>query len=154
MRRVSSVLSLSLALLVAGCINDSITIPTGPPNIVGGGDAIPGTYTLRTVNGVNLPYVVVSGADTIAVLDDVLTLTAGGTWTEIGHALQSIGGVRSTRTLADQGTYTSTTTTITLTSTTPGVHSPVVQARYSPATLTFSGQDYGSGPISTSMYTK
>jgi hypothetical protein len=153
MRRVLSAIALSLALVVAGCINDSIIIPTGTPVSAGDG-GVTGTYSLRTVNGVNLPFAVVSGPDTVALLDDVVTLTAGGTWTEIGHVLQSLSGVRSTRTLVDQGTYTSTATTITLTSTTPGVATPVIQAKYGDATLTFSGQDYAGGPVNTSIYTK
>jgi hypothetical protein len=94
----------ALLVLLAAC-GDS----TGPETIVG-------TYSLRTVNGAGLPYVIAqAGADKDELIDDAFTLNEGGTWTESGHLRSTRSGVVTTQSVVASGTYTRTGTAITLT---------------------------------------
>jgi hypothetical protein len=95
--------------------------PTSP------NDSFAGTYTLRTINGSNLPYTVVQvGADKLEITDDAITLNDGGTWTESGHYRETENGVVTTTSIVDAGTYTRTGTAITLASPTTGTVSGTV----------------------------
>jgi len=76
---------------------------------------VEGTYTLRSINGVTLPYVVLqTGTDKVEVVDDVISLATNGTYTEVGHTRSTSNGQVSTDTGTDNGTYTTTGTSITL----------------------------------------
>ena len=122
------VLAIALAFVTTGCSKKDS--PTSPATIAG-------TYTLRTINGSPLPYVVlVVGADKVEAVDDAITLSDAGTWTEFGHVRTTISGVATTTTINDAGSYVRTGTAITLTSPQSGPLSGTVDN----GTLTLSDQ--------------
>jgi hypothetical protein len=86
----------------------------GDNDSTGLGASVEGTYTLRTINGTALPYVVQSGSTTVRVIDDVITLNLNGTYTETGHTQTTFNGTTTTDTGTDTGTYTTAGTSITL----------------------------------------
>lgn len=83
-------------------------------NSTGLGASVEGSYTLRSINGTALPYVVQSGSTKIEVIDDVLTLNLNGTYSETGHTRITEFGSTRTETGTDNGTYTTAGTSITL----------------------------------------
>ena len=103
-----------LALLVAvsalGCGGDSTTSLANEP--------VSGTYTLRTVNRLPLPYVI-ADQDSIKVelLSDSFTLTDDKKWSKFGTRRVSFSGQVVIDTIADAGTYVLNAPTITLIST-------------------------------------
>ena len=79
---------------------------------------VEGTYTLRSINGSNLPYTALqTGSQRVEIIDDVISFAANGTYTEVGHTRTTINGSATTDTGADNGTYTTAGTSITLRST-------------------------------------
>ena len=118
---------LALAALAA-CSGDSSTDPNA---------TIGGTYTLRTVNGSALPYIVAqSGANKYEITDDAITLTDAGSWTELWHDRTTTNGQVTTSANTDGGTYTRNGTAITLNSTTSGA----ISGSVSGGTLTLTDQ--------------
>jgi hypothetical protein len=107
MRRILAAVAV---LTLTACITDSVGI-VGTK--VTGGDSSPastsgvgGTYTLRTVAGAPLPYTYAqSGADKSEFLDDVITLTDNGTWSELMHIRTTLSGVATVDAVTDAGTY-------------------------------------------------
>lgn len=100
-------------LLVAtslGCGGESSTSPSNEP--------VTGTYTLRTINQIGLPYVI-ADQDSIKVelLSDSFTLTDDKKWSEFGTRRISFSGQVVIDTIADLGTYVLNAPTITLIST-------------------------------------
>lgn len=86
--------------LVAACGGDKSTAP--PPVDL----SLVGTYTLRTVNGSNLPFVFLqSGQTSYSVLEDRITIADGGTWSESGTSRTTINGVSANDVYADNGTW-------------------------------------------------
>jgi hypothetical protein len=109
MRRTLFIFALTA---LAACSGDSSTDPNA---------SVAGTYTLRTVNGSPLPYIILqSGANKYEITDDAISLTDGGTWTEIGHDRTTTNGQVTTSSITDAGTYTRNGTAITLNSPTNG----------------------------------
>jgi hypothetical protein len=98
---------LALTLLTAaGCSAYS----TSPAN-----ESIVGTYKLMTINGSPVPFIVVDNATAkLEFLDDQVTLTESGTFTQIGHSRTTEGGKVTTATITLAGTYTRTGTSIVL----------------------------------------
>ena len=97
------VAALFLATFVA-CGGDSVTDVNA---------SIAGTYTLRTVNGSPLPYVFPNtGTDKVEIIDDAVTVTDAGTYTEVGHARLTSGTSVTTQVVTDNGTYTRTGTAV------------------------------------------
>lgn len=95
-----------LALLACGG-DDS----TGP------GASIAGAYSLTTVNGAPLPFVVQqAGTFKREITADTYTLAAGGTWTEVRAERTTSNGAVTTSTITDAGTWSRNGTSITLTS--------------------------------------
>jgi hypothetical protein len=93
-----------LTLFVAACGGDS----TAP-----GTTTIAGSYALQTINGSPLPYAVVQvGADKVEVLNETVTLSEGGTFTQQGSVRLTENGVVSTQSYSDAGTYTRNGTAI------------------------------------------
>jgi hypothetical protein len=96
-------------LTLTACINDSIGVVG--TQATGGGNLTPttgaaGTYTLKTVAGAPLPYTYQqSGADKAEILDDVVTLTNAGTWSELLHERKTVSGVVTISAVTDAGTY-------------------------------------------------
>ena len=109
MRRLLFVLPLAALLACSG--DDS----TGP------GASIAGAYSLTTVNGAPLPFVVQqAGTYKYEITADTYTLAAGGTWTEVRADRTTSNGAVTTSTKTDAGSWSSNGTSITLTSPTSG----------------------------------
>ena len=74
-----------------------------------------GSYSLRTLNGSPLPYIVLqSGTYKYEIIDDTIVLSDAGTWTEAGHDRTTSNGQVSMDVVSDGGTFTRTGTAITL----------------------------------------
>jgi hypothetical protein len=112
MRRLIALLVLAVTTAATACGGDSSTNPNA---------AIGGTYTLKTVNGSPLPYILVqSGTSKFEITDDVVVLTDAGTWTESGHTRTTENGVVTTDAFVDGGSYSRSGTAITLVSSASG----------------------------------
>jgi hypothetical protein len=96
MRRLLTLLALAGAI---SCGGDSPTSRTEVP--------IGGTYTLRTVNGLPLPYTVAQNASgTIELLSEAFTLTESRTWTQTTVRRTTPSGQAAvTDTVSDAGTF-------------------------------------------------
>jgi hypothetical protein len=88
----------------------------------GGGDStgpstsIAGTYTLRTVNGGNLPYTLIQvGADKLEITAGSIALNADNTFSDRITVRATDGGSVETEEFVAVGTYTVNGTTVTLT---------------------------------------
>jgi len=97
---------IALALVAASACSAYSTSPSV---------SVVGTYKLQTINGSPVPYVVVDNATAkLEFLDDQVTLTESGTFTQIGHSRRTEGGTVTTATISLAGTYTRTGTAIVL----------------------------------------
>ena len=97
MRQIAILSLLLLVPLLSGC-SDS----TGP-----GGSSATGTYNLRTVNGNNLPVVVLQvGSDRVEVTQGSITLNADNTFTDRTTFRVTESGTSTTDTEVIAGTYT------------------------------------------------
>ena len=115
MRRFLYLLPL-VALLACGA--DGSTNP---------GASIAGAYSLTTVNGAPLPFVVQqAGTYKYEITADTYTLAAGGTWTEVRADRTTSNGAVTTSTKTDAGVWSRNGTSITLTSTANGTLSGTV----------------------------
>ena len=155
-RRLSAGLSLLVALMESGCIRDVASV-SGPGTKASGGTGadIAGTYILRTVNGQSLPYTYrTEGADTYVLLDDAVTMTTAGQWNEVWHERHTVGGVVSSKSFADAGTYAITGTRIVVTIVSGSSGTGSYEGTYSNGTLTLPGQSSSGGPVETMIYTK
>jgi hypothetical protein len=143
-----------LVVLGTGCYADTFSYPG--TSATGGTDTgIPGTYTLQTVNGQTLPYTYYqSGADSYVLLDDTVTLTAGGSWTESWHEQHTVSGVVTNPAFSDGGTYTAAGTALSFTSTKPGTNMGTFNGTGGGGTLNLPGQFSTNGPVLTMVYTK
>lgn len=104
-RKTLATLLLATISLMA-CGGDSATGP--------GSASIAGSYTLRTVNGSNLPYTILQvGADKIELINETITVAEGGTFTQQGTVRFTENGVVTNETYADAGTYTRNGTAVT-----------------------------------------
>ena len=97
-------------LLVAtalACGGDSSTSLANVP--------VPGTYTLRTINRLSLPYTILQ-QDSVKVelMGDSFTLADDRTWSEFGTRRITFSGQVVTDTIAFTGTYVLSGTRITL----------------------------------------
>lgn len=100
-----------LLATLAACGSDATSPPPVDLSIVG-------TYTLRTVNGSNLPFVFIqSGQSSFSVVDDKITIADGGTWSENGTARTTTNGVVTNDVYADNGTWIRSGTSLVLVST-------------------------------------
>jgi len=69
--------------------------------------SLAGTWSLQTINGIPLPFVIAQTATTKAeVLSDIVTATAAGTYTEVTQTRTTVNGQATTTTDNDAGTYT------------------------------------------------
>jgi hypothetical protein len=92
-----------LLLLVIGALG----ISCGGGDSTGPNDSVAGTYSLRTVNGSNLPYIVVQiGADKVELTSDILTLSEAGSFTELTTFWTTTNGQVTTSTESDAGSFT------------------------------------------------
>ena len=81
-----------------GCGGDSSTSPTDT--------TVSGTYTLRTVNRIPLPFTVAqTDSITVELVSDAFTLTESRTWTESTVRRTTSSGQAVTDTVSDAGTF-------------------------------------------------
>lgn len=96
MNRLSKVL-IGFSLAIAACGGDA----TSPGSV-----SVAGSYALQTVNGSPLPFIVLQiGADKVELLNETVTLSEGGTFTQQGALRVTESGFVSTESYADAGTY-------------------------------------------------
>src|SRR5215217_2973509 len=89
---------LAIVALSIACSSYDLTRPTQ--------ETLAGKWDLTAVNGVHLPYVFSqAGASKIEIVQDVLTLTAPDTFSEVTTARETQSGQVTTRTIFDSGTY-------------------------------------------------
>src|SRR5262249_23805793 len=104
MRRLLAAVALSFAV---ACGGDSSTAPPA--------EQIAGTWTLQTVNGALLPFVIVqSGTNKVEVLSDVFVIASTGSFTQTTTVRSTINGVATTDSTADAGSYTLSGATLSL----------------------------------------
>ena len=97
---------LGLAMLVSvGCFDDYST----------GVGTVTGAYTLRTINGSALPYTITVDASTQKeIVDDVITLFSGGSYSRTQHANLTVSGQTTSQTNTEGGAYVLLGTSVTL----------------------------------------
>lgn len=96
--RVLPALALVVALTACG---DKSSEPLLAP--------IQGTWSLHTINGVPLPFVVSqAGANKLELTSDVFTVAAGGRFTQVTTMRTTLNGQTSTQVTPDAGNYTLT----------------------------------------------
>lgn len=115
MRRLAALLVLATVL---GCGGDSSTSPKDT--------AVTGTYNLKTVNRIPLPFIVLqSDSVKFEILNDAFTLKEDKTWSESGLTRTTYAGEVTTDPITDSGTYVLSGTNITLISTNGSVDGTV-----------------------------
>jgi hypothetical protein len=99
-------LAVFFALLALACGSDSSTTPGG---------TIAGTWSLKTINGTSLPFIVAqTGADKLEIVSDVYVISGTGSFTETTTLRATTNGVATTQSVADAGSYTLNGTAITV----------------------------------------
>lgn len=90
-----------LGLAVLAACGGSSDAPTSPTQVT-----FAGTYTLQTVNGQKLPFVIAqSGTNAVTLTSASLTIAAGGTWSDQFNYTQTTNGVPSAQTATENGTW-------------------------------------------------
>jgi hypothetical protein len=99
-------LTVFLALLAIACGSDSSTAPGG---------TIAGTWSLKTINGTSLPFVLAqTGTNKAEIVGDVYVISGTGSFTQTTTVRTTTNGVATTQSVADAGTYTLNGTAITV----------------------------------------
>ena len=89
---------LALVSLSLGCSSYDLTTPSQ--------DALTGKWSLTAVSDVPLPYrFAKTSTNTTEILEDVLTLTAPNTFSEVTSVRETQNGQVTARTILDSGTY-------------------------------------------------
>ena len=97
-----------LLLVGAACGGDSPTQPTS--------SSVAGTWSLQTINGTALPYIVAqAGSDKVELTSDVLTVVGSGSFTQITQVRVTQNGQVSTQSIPDAGSYVLNGTAVTFT---------------------------------------
>jgi hypothetical protein len=97
-----------LLLVGAACGGDSPTQPTS--------SSVAGTWSLQTINGTGLPYIVAqTGSDKVELTSDVLTVVGSGSFTQITQVRVTQNGQVSTQSIPDAGSYVLNGTAVTFT---------------------------------------
>ncbi len=87
-----------LASLLVGCSSYDLTTPSQ--------ESLAGKWNLASVNGNSLPYGAPQiGSNKQEIVQDVLTITAPNTFTEVTTLQNTQNGQVSTDTITDSGTY-------------------------------------------------
>lgn len=123
--------------VILGCL--CALLGCGDP--VGPESSFIGSYTLQTINGSALPYVVAqSGQNTVAVTADQIVVADGGSWSEvITYRLVENGQTRN-ETVSDGGTWVRTGSTLSLYQT--GATSTTYSGTIGPNRLTFTDASF------------
>ena len=102
----SALFAIALGTVLAACGGDSST---------GHSEAVNGTFTLRTVNGSNLPFTLLEFPDyKLEITSDVLTLRPDGTFSDVATFRETDAGTVTTPVVPTTGTYTRSGNTITM----------------------------------------
>jgi hypothetical protein len=97
--------TLFLALLAVGCGGDA----TGPTTA-----SVAGTWSLQSINGIALPYVVAqTGGDKVEITGDVFTAVATGSFTQLTTVRTTLSGQVTTQSVADAGSWSMSGTAVT-----------------------------------------
>ncbi|MDB4881138.1 MAG: hypothetical protein JWL60_2584 [Gemmatimonadetes bacterium] len=105
MRRTLAVFAVLFVSVLAGCSDSS----TGP------NASVSGSYSLRTINGFSLPYVLVDRPGyREELVDETITIQENGTFSQQGSYRYTENGFVSVRAYDDFGTYTRSGTNLTL----------------------------------------
>ena len=92
--------------MLLACGDDSATAPTT--------DSVAGTWSLQSINGTALPYVVFQiGADKVELVSDVVVAVASGTFTQTTVVRTTASGQVTTESQADAGTWSLNGTAVT-----------------------------------------
>lgn len=76
---------------------------------------VTGAYTLRTINGSPLPYTINVDASTQKeIVDDMITLFSGGSYSRTQHANLKVNGQTTSQTNTEGGAYVLLGTSVTL----------------------------------------
>lgn len=98
----------ALLIVAAACGSDGPTQPTST--------SVAGTWSLQTINGNGLPYVVAqTGADKVELISDVITAVASGSFTQITQVRITQNGQTSTQSIPDAGSFSLNGTAVTFT---------------------------------------
>ena len=96
-----------LLLISAGCLNEDVV----------GDSTATGEYTLTTINDAALPFILSgSGTTKTELLDAVISMFEGGTYSETSHLRVTSNGVVTTQTRVDTGSYSFFGVSVTLVS--------------------------------------
>jgi hypothetical protein len=97
---------LALSMLVSVACFDDYSTAVG---------TVTGTYTLRTINGSALPYTYDVDASTRKeIVDDMITLFSGGSYSRVQHATVTVAGQTTGQTNTESGAYLLLGTSVTL----------------------------------------
>jgi hypothetical protein len=121
--------ALAALSLLAGCGGDSSTNPTA---------GIAGSYSLISVDGTPLPFLIVDqGTFRVEILDEKLVVTSDAKYATLAHLRITENGQETTITEQDAGTYTVSGSTVTFVSADPQIGTNV--ATIDGGTLTVKG---------------
>ena len=105
MRRFIALAALLLApVVLSGCGSDSGIEEPGP--------SVVGVYALTSFDGAPLPVTLIAGDPKLEVVSDEITLAAGGAFTQATSLRWTEGGVASTQSHVEIGTYTASGSTL------------------------------------------
>lgn len=106
------------SLLLACCVALAVACG-GSDSTSPGAVSVVGAYQLKTVNGASLPALISqTSSGKVEVLDDLFTLNADHTYSEVGHLRgTSSNGTVTTSPESDVGTYSSANGSVLFTST-------------------------------------
>lgn len=96
-----------LFLVQAGC--GGSTEPTVDNSFIG-------VFSLQTINGTRLPFVIQSGATSISITNDRLTIVDGGSWSETLTYTSTVNGAATTQIANDGGPWLRVGNNLSLTS--------------------------------------
>jgi hypothetical protein len=97
MRRTVAYFCLALAVACGG--GDSPSAPTQT--------SVAGTWTLQSINGTNLPFVIAqTGANKAEVMSDVVTAVASGSYTQMTQVRVTQNGQASMQSFSEAGSWT------------------------------------------------
>ena len=113
MRTMRATVSAVAMVVLAGCGSDSTTAPTPTP--IAANAAIVGTWTLTTVNGSSLPFLIQASDPMIEIVSDQFILSADGTFTALFSVRATNDGAVVMQSRPDAGRYSLNGTVATFT---------------------------------------
>lgn len=87
--------TMAVAIVTAGCFSGGVT----------GTSSVNGTYTLESVNGAALPYVVPGNPGKLEIVNDTVNLYEGFTYAVSGQTRSMVGGQMAVQATKENGTF-------------------------------------------------